>query len=96
VTPCSDVDARLTSRAALRDSKDLRAAIAPERGLLQNASRAAEMKEGTTASRALRYCPHWRFDGDCTLFGATVDRLLCRVGLSDGADNSGLAACPVL
>jgi hypothetical protein len=40
--------------------------------------------------------PRWRSDDDCTLFGATVDRLVLRAGLSDGAANSGLAASSVL
>jgi hypothetical protein len=87
--------------AASRDRSFLRSSIARAARGAQNASRRAEMKEGTTASRALRYCPSWRSNGDCTLSGATVDPLSStRVeggsGLSDGADDSGLAACSVL
>ena len=68
---------------ALGDSgaRGLRAQCFPER----------EKKEGTSARRALRYCPLWRSDGDYTLFGATVDRLIFRVGLSEGTGNSVLA-----
>jgi len=43
----------------------------------------AEKKEGTSARRALRYCPTWRSDGDYTLFGAAADGLLLQVRLSD-------------
>ena len=48
-------------------------------------------KRARPLERALRYCPLWRSDGDYTLFGATVDRLIFRVGLSEGTGNSVLA-----
>jgi len=38
----------------------------------------------------------WRSDDDYTLFGATVDRVLRQLGLSDGTANTVMAALPVL
>jgi len=62
----------------------LDAAIARAAHARQNASRAVKKKRARPLERAPRYWPlRWRSDDDYTLFGAAVDWLLIRVGLSD-------------
>src|SRR6266850_416038 len=70
-----------------------RTAIAAAGGDAQNGFQSGK-KEGTSARRALRYCPLWRSDGDYTLFGAAVDRLRIRSVSRTGAANSVTATHP--
>src|SRR5258706_5809526 len=69
----------------------LQAAIARHRAFAHNAFQSGKKKRARPLDAPSGTAPLWRSDGDYTLFGATVDRPIFRVGLSEGTGNSVLA-----